>query len=206
MSDQFHLRQATIDDAEIIGYHRALIFHDMGQIPEHLYKSFQRRSQERVHEMLISGEYVGWLAIPASTPEKIVAGAGVQLRTVLPHPATDDAFAEGSQAVIINVFTEPDWRRLLELEPEGCFGSSSGHANRKSIDWCCTRRSRVVAFTNVSGSSGRTRCDYKVCSGRICFDRTVLFGIESKIPPKNNATVTDRRYKEWVYEAFRVHC
>jgi GNAT superfamily N-acetyltransferase len=111
MSDQFHLRQATIDDAEIIGYHRARMFHDMGQIPEHLYESFQRRSQERVHAMLISGEYVGWLAIPASTPEKIVAGAGVQLRTVLPHPATDDAFAEGSQAVIINVFTEPDWRR-----------------------------------------------------------------------------------------------
>ena len=111
MSDQFHLRQATVDDAEIIGYHRARMFHDMGQIPEHLYESFQRRSQERVRELLVSGEYVGWLVSPASTPDKIVAGAGVQLRTVLPHPATDKAFAEGSQALIINVFTEPEWRR-----------------------------------------------------------------------------------------------
>ena len=111
MTEEFHVRLATADDAAIIGYHRARMFDDMGQIPEHLNESFQRRSQERVRELLISGEYVGWLASPASTPDKIVAGAGVQLRTVLPHPATDKAFAEGSQALIINVFTEPDWRR-----------------------------------------------------------------------------------------------
>src|SRR5437762_190562 len=94
---------------DTLGYHRARMFHDMGQIPEHLYESFQRRSQERVRELLVSGEYVGWLVSPASTPDKIVAGAGVQLRTVLPHPATDKAFAEGSQALIINVCTEPEW-------------------------------------------------------------------------------------------------
>ena len=110
MSD-FRIRLATPHDAEVIGYHRARMFQDMGQIPAQLYDSFQRRSQERVREMLISGEYVGWLASPGTTPEKIVAGAGVQIRKVLPHPATDDAFAEGSQAVIINVFTEPEWRR-----------------------------------------------------------------------------------------------
>ena len=108
---EFRIRLAAPDDAEIIGYHRARMFQDMAQIPAHLYESFQRRSTERVSEMLISGEYVGWLASPAGTSEKIVAGAGVHRRTVLPHPATDQAFAEGSQAVIINVFTEPEWRR-----------------------------------------------------------------------------------------------
>lgn len=108
---EVRIRLATPDDAEVIGYHRARMFQDMGQIPAHLYDTFQRRSQERVRELLVSGEYVGWLASPANAPEKIVAGAGIQLRTVLPHPATDEAFAEGSQALIINVFTEPDWRR-----------------------------------------------------------------------------------------------
>jgi GNAT superfamily N-acetyltransferase len=107
----FRIRFASPDDADVIGYHRARMFHDMGQIPEHLYESFQRRSQERVREVLVSGEYVGWLASPAAEPDKIVAGAGAQLRQVLPHPATDEAFAEGRQAVIINVFTEPEWRR-----------------------------------------------------------------------------------------------
>ena len=107
---EFRIRLASPDDAEVIGYHRARMFQDMGQIPVHLYESFQRRSQERVREMLISGEYVGWLAT-VGTPEKIIAGAGVQLRMVLPHPATDKGFAEGSQALIINVFTEPEWRR-----------------------------------------------------------------------------------------------
>jgi len=111
MSDDFHIRLAGADDAEIIAYHRARMFQDMDQIPAHLYDSFRHRSHERVREMLSSGEYIGWLASPASRSEKIVAGAGVQLRTVLPHPATNEAFAEGRQAVIINVFTEPEWRR-----------------------------------------------------------------------------------------------
>ncbi|HEY4283914.1 MAG TPA: GNAT family N-acetyltransferase [Chthoniobacterales bacterium] len=107
----FRIRLASPNDAEVIGYHRARMFSDMGQIPERLYESFQRRSQERVRELLISGEYVGWLTTPAAEPDKIVAGAGAQLRRVLPHPSTAEAFAEGRQAVIINVFTEPEWRR-----------------------------------------------------------------------------------------------
>jgi len=107
----FRIRFASPNDAEVIGYHRARMFQDMGQIPEHLYESFQRLSQERLRELLVSGEYVSWLASPAAEPDKIVAGAGAQLRRVLPHPATDKAFAEGHQAVIINVFTEPEWRR-----------------------------------------------------------------------------------------------
>ena len=83
----------------------------MGQIPPHLFDPFKSRSSERLREMLASGEYVGWLASPFDTPERIVAGAGVQLRRVLPHPAGDIAFAEGRHALIINVFTEPEWRR-----------------------------------------------------------------------------------------------
>ena len=107
---EIRIRLATPNDSEVIGYHRARMFQDMGQIPAHLYDAFRQRSQERVREMLGSGEYVGWLAT-VGTPEKIIAGAGVQLRKVLPHPATNEAFAEGSQAIIINVYTEPEWRR-----------------------------------------------------------------------------------------------
>jgi GNAT superfamily N-acetyltransferase len=87
------------------------MFNDMGQIPSHLFDSFLTTSTERTREMLLSGEYVGWLASPRDTPQQIVAGAGAQLRRVLPHPANEHAFAEGRQAVIINVYTEPGWRK-----------------------------------------------------------------------------------------------
>ena len=44
-----------------------------------------------------------------------MAGVGVQLRRVLPHPVGEPggeiAIAEGRHAIVINVFTEPDWRR-----------------------------------------------------------------------------------------------
>ena len=111
MNPNFCVRLASVEDAAIIGRHRAQMFRDMGQIPSHLFDSFLTTSIGRTRELLRSGEYVGWLASPRDTPQQIVAGAGAQLRRVLPHPASNDAFAEGRQAVIINVYTEPEWRR-----------------------------------------------------------------------------------------------
>jgi GNAT superfamily N-acetyltransferase len=59
--------------------------------------------------------YFGWLASPENEPGQIVAGAGVQLREVPPHPQTDANgkidIVSGRQAIIQNVFTEPEWRR-----------------------------------------------------------------------------------------------
>ena len=77
----------------------------------HLFESFRATCTDRIRELFDSGEYIGWLAMSAAKPELVIAGAGVQLRRVLPHPANEHAFAEGRQAVIINVFTEPEWRR-----------------------------------------------------------------------------------------------
>ena len=115
MPTQFHVRLATPDDAEIIGWHRARMFYDMGDIPDHLFDEFRSRSRDRIHEQLVSGEYVGWLASPNHALEKIIAGAGAQLRRVMPHPSTgpngEPGIGEGRHAIIINVFTEPEWRR-----------------------------------------------------------------------------------------------
>src|SRR5437870_1125032 len=53
--------------------------------------------------------------VPENEPERIVAGAGVQLREVPPHPQTNANgkidIVSGRQAIIQNVFTEPEWRR-----------------------------------------------------------------------------------------------
>lgn len=115
MPTQFHVRLATPADADIIGTHRARMFYDMGDIPDHLFAEFQARSRDHLREMLTSGEYIGWLASPADSLGKIIAGAGAQLRRVSPHPATgpngQPAIGEGRHAIIINVYTEPEWRR-----------------------------------------------------------------------------------------------
>jgi GNAT superfamily N-acetyltransferase len=115
MPNEFHVRRAILADADIIGTHRARMFYDMGDIPDHLFEEFRVRSRDRVHEQLISGEYVGWLASRSNALEKIVAGAGAQLRRVMPHPSTgpngEPGIGEGRHALIINVYTEPEWRR-----------------------------------------------------------------------------------------------
>jgi GNAT superfamily N-acetyltransferase len=117
MTEGFIVRLATVADADVISWHRARMFQDMGELPPHLFDRFRISSRDRIRELLSSGEYIGWLASQVDVPEKIIAGAGIQLRRVLPHPAGNDAFAEGRHAVIINVFTEPGWRRrgLAEL-------------------------------------------------------------------------------------------
>jgi GNAT superfamily N-acetyltransferase len=115
VSDNFQIRLATIADLELISWHRARMFQDMGELPPELFESFRGQSLETLQSMFERGEYVGWLASLENEPEQIVAGAGVQLREVPPHPQTNSNgkidIVSGRQAIIQNVFTEPEWRR-----------------------------------------------------------------------------------------------
>jgi len=115
MSEQFTIRLATPKDVDIIAEHRARMFDEMGEVPPNGFEVLRTKSRARLEELLNRGEYVGWLAIPISDPDTIVGGAGVQLRYVLPHPVSrtkgENSIAEGRHAIIINVFTEPGWRR-----------------------------------------------------------------------------------------------
>ena len=115
MSDEFNIRLATIADSQLIAWHRARMFQDMGYVPIELFDYFRAKSEARLGESLAAGEYVGWLASPRKSPQTIIAGAGVQLRNVLPHPigeiAGEITICDGRQGIILNVFTEPEWRR-----------------------------------------------------------------------------------------------
>jgi GNAT superfamily N-acetyltransferase len=115
MDGSFQIRLATNSDVEVISWHRARMFSDMGELPTELFDSFRAQSLETLKRIFEEGTYVGWLASPNNEPGKIVAGAGVQLREVSPHPQPKANrkvdIVSGRQAIIQNVYTEPEWRR-----------------------------------------------------------------------------------------------
>ena len=115
VSEEFHIRQATPDDAAIIGWHRARMFQDMGLVPDDLFESFQTKALDRLGKALASGDYFAWLVSEPNAPQKIIAGAGVVIREVPPFPHRhhngEITIAEGRQGLVVNVFTEPEWRR-----------------------------------------------------------------------------------------------
>jgi GNAT superfamily N-acetyltransferase len=96
-SDSFKIRRATVRDADVIAWHRARMFQDMGDVSGEAFEILRTKAQARLEQWIDSGDYIGWLATPADKPEKIVGGAGT--------------IGEGRQGTIINVFTEPQWRR-----------------------------------------------------------------------------------------------
>lgn len=108
------IRLATTADVPIIAHHRVRMFAEMKVLPWHLREQLFRQTSEYLEQAIPSGEYVGWLASVRGRPYEIVAGAGVQLRPVLPHPVRRCGrvvLTGGVQALVLNVFTARAWRR-----------------------------------------------------------------------------------------------
>jgi len=112
---EFLIRFATVEDAAVIGWHRARMFQDMGLVPDELFESFRTQALDRIGRALASGEYFGWLVSLSAAPQKVIAGAGVILSEVPPFPRRQKngeiTIAEARRGLIVNVFTEPEWRR-----------------------------------------------------------------------------------------------
>jgi GNAT superfamily N-acetyltransferase len=111
---EFVIRRAAVNDAAVIAEQRARMFQDMGDISAGIFNEFRVASQQWTERAIASGEYVGWLAAPRETPDVIIGGAGAQLRQTPPHPCRpprDGQFGKGRHAIVLNVFTEPEWRK-----------------------------------------------------------------------------------------------
>jgi len=143
MPDEFRIRVATLEDAEVISWHRARMFQDMGELPSNLFEAFRASSRDQLLYLLERGRYVGWLLSLEKTPNKIIAGAGVHLRRVLPHPVKNAAtFAHGHHGVIVNVFTEPEWRRK----------GLAGMLLKQIIDWSRDEKlDRLLLHASANG-------------------------------------------------------
>ena len=114
MSPAVTIRRATADDIAVIAGHRAAMFLEMGLLHQSGVTAMVAETSAYLRDALPRGEYVGWLA---GTPdERVVAGAGVQCRRVLPfaRPGVTgaDAVGFGRQGIVLNVYTEASFRRL----------------------------------------------------------------------------------------------
>jgi len=108
---ELSIRRATAADAGVLARHRADMFRDMGQLPADLRDTLVEAARAYFAAAVPDGRYVAWLA-KAEVEGNIVAGAGLQLRELLPRPVPGGTrLVHGSQGLILNVFTEPAWRR-----------------------------------------------------------------------------------------------
>ncbi|HET7296102.1 MAG TPA: GNAT family N-acetyltransferase [Gemmatimonadales bacterium] len=108
----YALRRATAADAAALARHRAEMFRDMGVLSDDLYHTLVEASRAYFTGALADGRYVGWVAERREPPGEVVAGAGLQLRELLPRPDTErERLVRGPQGLILNVFTERAWRR-----------------------------------------------------------------------------------------------
>ncbi|MGZ3584213.1 MAG: GNAT family N-acetyltransferase [Ktedonobacterales bacterium] len=105
ITDQLTIRHATAADATIVAEHRVRLFVDTGRLDAEQAAALRARLPAILEPMLASGEYIGWFA---TTPnDDVVAGAGVQMRHLLPRPET---FTE-REALVVNVYVAPEYRR-----------------------------------------------------------------------------------------------
>jgi GNAT superfamily N-acetyltransferase len=116
----YHLRRATADDAAVVARHRVAMFCDMGQLGAHEIEPLRDASQRALRAALADGGYLGWLIERAA---RVVAGGGLILRPLLPRPG---ALHGGSEAYVLNVYTEPAERRR----------GLARHLMQTMLTWC----------------------------------------------------------------------
>jgi hypothetical protein len=100
-SDSFKIRRATVRDADVIAWHRARMFQDMGNVSGDAFEILRTKAQARLKQWIDIGDYIGWLATSADKPETIVGDAGIQLQSILPRPVDTSTIGQGRQGTII---------------------------------------------------------------------------------------------------------
>jgi GNAT superfamily N-acetyltransferase len=98
------LRMATPEDLPVIMRHRRLMFVDMGFRDETTLNRMEETSLPFIKAALMDGTYLGWLV---ESDGNVIAGGGLLLyeRPSSPRDTTTH------RAVIMNVFTEAEFRR-----------------------------------------------------------------------------------------------
>lgn len=109
---KFFVRPALAADLPHLARHRVAMFRDMGKLAAPQEEPLERATAAYLREALPRGEYLAWVAEDQDAPRAVIGGAGVQLRPILPRPIEgSDDLELGPEAIVLNVYVEPDWRR-----------------------------------------------------------------------------------------------
>jgi ribosomal protein S18 acetylase RimI-like enzyme len=108
----FAVRPAAAADVPFLAHHRAAMFREMGKLASVQEEPLARATAAFLDAALPRGEYLAWVAEDEGTPPAIIGGAGAQLRPILPRPRPGaDGLELGPEAIVLNVYVEPAWRR-----------------------------------------------------------------------------------------------
>jgi len=136
MNSDYRIRRATIEDAPIIARHRATMFSDMGDVSGDEAARLENASFVYIRQMMAERRYLGWLV---ERQGEVVAGAGLTISQLLPRPGAIDG---GAQALIVNVYCEPEHRRR----------GLARALMKAMLDWCKRERmAKVVLHASPDG-------------------------------------------------------
>jgi ribosomal protein S18 acetylase RimI-like enzyme len=108
----FSVRQGGVSDIPVLARHRAAMFRDMGQMELQHEEKLAQATASYLKDAMPSGEYLAWIAEAEGPSPAAIGGAGVQLRPILPRPRSgSDELELGPEAIVLNVYVEPEWRR-----------------------------------------------------------------------------------------------
>jgi GNAT superfamily N-acetyltransferase len=106
MDPRYRIRRAVLADAKVIARHRTAMFCDRGEVSGDDVARLESASFVYLRQMMAERRYLGWLM---EREGEVVAGAGLVVSQILPRPGVVDG---GAQALIVNVYCEPAYRRL----------------------------------------------------------------------------------------------
>lgn len=151
MTENFRIRRATRQDADIVAWHRARMFQDMGEVSGDAFETLRTKARARLEEWE-RGDYLGWLASCADKLDVVIAGAGVHLQPILPRPLRTSTIGEGREGTIVNVFTELEWRRR----------GIAGLLMKEIINWSKTQHlDRLLLHASKEGRSLYEKLGFK---------------------------------------------
>ena len=92
-------------DGSLIAKHRAMMFYDMGLLPQVEIALLQEAGEQWIADLLVEGSYVGWMV---QCGDDVIGGGGLHLR---PHGPVPGCLESGMGAHIANVYIEATHRR-----------------------------------------------------------------------------------------------
>lgn len=101
--DEFSIREATPADIEVLVHHRLGMFRDMG-VPEADLAAMEEPARAYFRRAVPDGKYVAFLVANGG---QVVAGGGI----IIIHWPAGRGDLRDSKAMILNMYTEPEFRR-----------------------------------------------------------------------------------------------